>query len=461
MPRLREVQRPQSFGAKVTIQADSFAKLLEQLPQAITTRYSSNSLNPTIRLGWVRTTIRVGDRQESNQALVSLVCQPKPRVVFEVPGGVSPEMFFESLDKGEEVEVLDTSSVPPLPRRRSPGSEPFVARFPRTSFGDGRALYRVGFGLFNVPDIYGTVVKLGRGTQLSATAGRVPLLSDEWFVAIDPSTRLRERNQSARSRGAYLLSHAGVLGRIDGATFTADQAEEILSAIYWLLTFALGRRTGPVLPYGTSRDSDKAIWTQWAIRATDTTGGVGTWFDAHHPESLNAIFGPFLELWRNEDLRKVLIRVISWYVEAQDLDPVEAAMPAAQIALETLAATIPLNPELDDPSLGSNAADKQARLLRRLGIPLDIPAELQDLQGASGAKPWRHGPEAITHLRNDITHPRQDRAWTSPAMIEAWKLSLWYIELSLLAWLGYRGQHNRRTRVNRWVGLVDPVPWEV
>jgi len=461
MPQLRAVQRPEAFGAKVALEADSFARLLEQLPQAITTRYWSSSLNPTIRLGWVRTTIHVGDRQESHQALVSLACQPKPRVVLEVPDGVSPELFFESLDKDEEVDVLDTSSVPPLPRKRSPKSDPFVTRFPRTSFGDGRALYRVGFGLFNVPDIYGTVVKLGRGMQQMATAGRVPLLSDEWFVAIDPSGRLRERNQRARSRGAYLLSHAGALGRVDGGTFTTDQAEDILSAIYWLLTFALGRRTGPVLPYGTGRDSDRPIWTHWAIRATDTTGGVGTWFDTHHPESLNAIFAPFLELWRNEDLRRVLIRVISWYVEAQDLDPVEAAVPAAQIALETLAATVPLKPELDDPALGSNAAGKQARLLKRLGIPLDIPAELQELKLASGSKPWRHGPEAITHLRNDITHPRQDRAWTSPAMIDAWKLSLWYLELSMLAWLGYRGQHNRRTRINRSVGLVDPVPWAV
>src|SRR5712692_4724961 len=136
-PQLRAVQRPQAFGAKVALPADSFARLLEQLPQAISTRYWSNSLNPTIRLGWVRTTIRVGDRQESHQALVSLACEPKPRVVVEVPGGVSPELYFQSLNKDEDVEVLDTSSVPPLPHRRSPGPDPFVARFPRTSFGDG------------------------------------------------------------------------------------------------------------------------------------------------------------------------------------------------------------------------------------------------------------------------------------------------------------------------------------
>jgi len=142
-------------------------------------------------------------------------------------------------------------------------------------------------------------------------------------------------------------------------------------------------------------------------------------------------------------------------------DPVEAAIPAAQIALETLEATISLRPELDDPTLGSHAAAKHARLLKRLGIPIDIPAELQDLLRASGPKPWQHGPEAITQLRNDITHPRQDRPWTGPAMIEAWTLSLWYVELSMLAWLGYRGAYNRRTRTSRWVGLVDPVPWAV
>ena len=461
MPRLRKVRRRLTFEAKVQMETDGLAKLLAQVPPAITTRYWNDALNPTIRMGWVQASIRAGDYREVHDVLVSLACQPRPRIVLEIPGSVGPELFFESIDKGDEVEVLNTGSVPPLPRKRSPGTDPFVTIFPPMSFGDGRELYRVGFGLFNFPDAHGSVVLTKRGKSRSMTAGRIALQSDEWFIAIDPAHGLRERYQTARARGAYLLSHAGVIGRVDGATFTGEQVEEVTSGLYWLFAFALGRRTGPILPYATNRESERPVWTQWAMRATDSAGGGGTWFDLHHTESLNGIFGPFMELWRQPALRRVLIRIISWYVQAQDINPVEAAIPAAQIALETLVATVPVRPDLDDPALGSNAAGKLARLLIRTGIPIDIPAELQELRKASGPKPWRHGPEAITHLRNDITHPRQDRAWTSAAMIEAWKLSLWYLELAMLAWLGYRGQHNRRTREDRSVGLVEPVPWAV
>jgi len=437
------------------------AKLLKQVPPAITTRYWSDALNPTIRLGWLDATVRAGHHRASHEVLVSLACQPRPEIVLEVAGGVSPELFFESLEKDVEIDVLNITSVPPLPRRRSAGSEPFVCSFPRTSFGDGTALYRVGFGLFNFSDVYGSLVLTKRGKHRSMTAGRIALLSSEWFIAIDPAHGLRERYQTARARGAYLLTHAGVIGRVDDATFTADQAEDVISALYWLFAFALGRRTGPVLPYATNRDDDRPVWTLWAMRATDSARGVGTWFDVHHPESLNAIFGPFMDLWRQPEVRRALIRIISWYVQAHQIDPIEAPIPSAQIALETLVATVPFRPELDDPSLGSNAAGRLARLLKRIGIPIDIPDDLQALQTASGGKPWRHGPEAITRLRNDLTHPMQSRAWTPQAMIEAWKLSLWYIELAMLAWLGYQGQHNRRTRENRWVGVVEPVPWAV
>jgi hypothetical protein len=43
--------------------------------------------------------------------------------------------------------------------------------------------------------------------------------------------------------------------------------------------------------------------------------------------------------------------------------------------------------------------------------------------------------------------------------IEAWKLGMWYIELSLLRICGFTGEYGNRLQ-SRWLGVVEPVPWK-
>ena len=45
------------------------------------------------------------------------------------------------------------------------------------------------------------------------------------------------------------------------------------------------------------------------------------------------------------------------------------------------------------------------------------------------------------------------------ATFDAWWLSLWYQELALLRLLGHQGSYANRTRIDRWVGQIEPVPW--
>jgi hypothetical protein len=44
-------------------------------------------------------------------------------------------------------------------------------------------------------------------------------------------------------------------------------------------------------------------------------------------------------------------------------------------------------------------------------------------------------------------------------MVDAWRLGLWYVEMALLAWLGYGGTYNSRLEDDRWRGKVVRVPW--
>jgi hypothetical protein len=64
-------------------------------------------------------------------------------------------------------------------------------------------------------------------------------------------------------------------------------------------------------------------------------------------------------------------------------------------------------------------------------------------------------------VRNAIVHPKKSRtsAVDFDAMIDAWKLAMWYFELTVLWRLGYEGAHTCRWRTNLSEFSLEPVPW--
>jgi hypothetical protein len=74
------------------------------------------------------------------------------------------------------------------------------------------------------------------------------------------------------------------------------------------------------------------------------------------------------------------------------------------------------------------------------------------------------GPELVTEVRNKLVHPPRrlnGPEWPSPdVIIEAWELSMWYLELVLLRVLEYSGSYTSRITAKAY-GDTSPVPWEV
>jgi hypothetical protein len=63
-------------------------------------------------------------------------------------------------------------------------------------------------------------------------------------------------------------------------------------------------------------------------------------------------------------------------------------------------------------------------------------------------------------MRNDVVHPTRKRrsGWTYQEWAEAHSLVVHFLELSLLAYIGYRGQYSPRVSV-RHAGSVEDMPW--
>ena len=77
---------------------------------------------------------------------------------------------------------------------------------------------------------------------------------------------------------------------------------------------------------------------------------------------------------------------------------------------------------------------------------------------AQRGKKWLDGAEAITEIRNAIVHPSKELNLPDGAYCDAWRLSLWYLDLVFLRLLGHEGEYGNRLS-KRSVGEVETVPW--
>ena len=184
-----------------------------------------------------------------------------------------------------------------------------------------------------------------------------------------------------------------------------------------------------------------------------------SWFHGRDPKPLIDLFPGFMRRWTLDKWQEALREAISWYVSAnQSSRGIDGGMIFAQTAMERLTYEYCVCEKIYVRTKGFKglpAADQYRMLLSSLSIPLDIPSSATSLVAAARSHNWEDGPQALTELRNDLVHGGLKRGnWSPECYVEAWKLSLWYVEMVLLALCGYQGTHwNRNKR------QVETVPW--
>ena len=107
------------------------------------------------------------------------------------------------------------------------------------------------------------------------------------------------------------------------------------------------------------------------------------------------------------------------------------------------------------------ASDKFRLLFSSLDIPIEIPSSLPEFQKLANQFNWLDAPQAITEVRNTLVHPENKRRGQfGKVLFSVWNLSQWYLELALLRICEYSGTYGNRLILQRWIGNVEPVPWE-
>lgn len=334
-----------------------------------------------------------------------------------------------------------------------------------------QSISKAVFHLVNWPDFLGSqdrTISVPNGQRPEATTCRQPACeADGWKLMVAATDDTDAAVKELRRTGGYLITHVGSIERCDQSEFSSEQLDDLLTCMQYLFSFMLGCWNSPCFCVGFDASGTR-VYEEYGQRHISE----GPWkpfqscFDSLHPEMLPAVFPGFYNLWNNGVWHNRMKECIYWYVAANRVSSeigVDSALLFTQAALELLSWTYCV---LDRGMLsrdafsvrGLGAADKLRLLASSLELPLEIPPSMTALHAKRGRK-WSDSMDAITDLRNGIVHPSKEQDLPDGAYYAAWRLSLWYIELVLLRLCGYNGNYPNRLS-QRWVGQVEPVPWQ-
>lgn len=292
--------------------------------------------------------------------------------------------------------------------------------------------------------------------------GRISLEALGWLVDIDRfEARVEKRLiDSLRNEGGYAITHSARIQKLDNSLFAPEEAIDVLSALSYFLSFVGGIWVSPILPVGFD-SNDNCVWKQWIYYKVSQYKDIKSWFPHGKPSDLNMAFVGFMELWIKPDWKEILQLAIHWYVESNlQSGGVEGAIILNQAAFELLYEFhVSKSPNTNSPP----AAKKVRKLLKQSNLPLnysDIEFEsisfknlVAFLDERRQDEPNIDIPQAIVRIRNGFIHPKREKdgkliVHNREIRIEAYQISMWYLELVILKLFGYEGVYKNRLQSN-------------
>lgn len=417
--------------------------------------YTMSKPNEMITLGYEQ--IELSDKSGTikEDAEVCLTFLPKPRILISITLptahiqiGDKYRLSFPAWDVSGEIVAtqIQLSS-------ESPGSSRvtfFPSKEPISLIASGEVkLKEVIFHLLNFHNFFADSIFVKAGPNQGTRLDKVTLRANDWLITLASQFSTKDTVDSLASIGGYAITHAGSIKRTSGREFTIDEADNVLEALYYFLSFARGFLAAPILPVGFNKDKEQ-VWKRWGVRLSYPWLVAKSWFDSQHGHHLAEAFPGFWERWQDTTLWQGAVkRAIYWYlISNARAANIDGSIIFTQAALEYLAWIYLVE---DKGSLSSQgfdklrASDRLRLLLFALGIPHTIPNSLTELGRLATDNNWMDGAQALTELRNNIIHPK-NRIGSLPleAMYEGWNLSQQYIELALLKLCGYNGKYRNR-----------------
>jgi hypothetical protein len=235
--------------------------------------------------------------------------------------------------------------------------------------------------------------------------------------------------------------------------------------LFMLLRFVAGGGVGlgPVVGFDSR---DRVVWAAWSGTFIESAG-VRWCPDKLVNTALPRLAEGLSSLAREPGLEGCIDRGVSLLLATNEPGIIDTKIVTACSGLELLAWAILQHRQwLTADALGRLSAGASVRLLFQwAGIPVELPDRFSALARRQGrlSQPYWAAPELIFNLRNGLVHPPKnvaDPEWPEAnELIDAWRLSAWYLELSIIRVLGYSGEYSSRLNSAGSRDKTEPVPW--
>ncbi len=355
---------------------------------------------------------------------------------------------------------LVSNVIPEIPRAGVDYVE-FGGGLSRTCIGDPDLLSELRFNLVGFP------LRVGAKRILypdgSWRPGRVELGARDWMIEIDAWIDLEKMPYCAPGAVPYKYMRVCRIRKADCSLFSAKQKEleNLRIALSSFLSFISGGLVGLALPVGLDK-SGVPKYVEWSSTHFDSICRFRSWYSERYPEFLAPLFSQFIQRLEEPLWGSSLLEVIRQYVAAVGLEKDFAVgLLTACAALESLswAILVQETESISGEEYGAlKAAERLEGLLEWAGIPEQVPRSLGELVSLAERKKM-NGPWIIFWLRNRIAHADKKSELDADEVCQAWRVSVWYLELLLLRLLGFNSRYRCRITSTRDAIAQDEVPW--
>ncbi|MDP5104707.1 MAG: hypothetical protein NWQ31_00890 [Polaribacter sp.] len=324
---------------------------------------------------------------------------------------------------------------------------------------------QVYFSIPNFKSLFGNLTTFNNGN--GGTRSRLSLENDKYNIEIDKSLDYDNKLRQLKNKGGFTILYGGLIKSKKG-TLSITEKKSIFSCLDLFLTFLMGRRSSTIFHSGYCEK--EKIWIDYSNKNNLTYKNAESWTLRNSINGIDGLFKEFSTLWKNENDRDFLKTLIHWYVEANNNSGfVEGSIIMAQTALELIYNWLLIEKGKlikGSDAINISASNKIRLLLSHVKIKNEIPNSLTELNKLINSKKEDlDAPEVIVQIRNAIIHSQLEKRKklleiTFEAKSQALKLYIWYIELSILYILNYKGKYTNRCSDEQFPGDRETdVPW--
>lgn len=319
---------------------------------------------------------------------------------------------------------------------------------------------KITFSIPNLRDFFGLPIKLKnkKGGYYSGR-NRLVLENKHYIITFDKSRDYKKSFELLSAKGGYLLLYAGEIEKkSDHITF--EDLNKLHHCFSTYLSFLNGQRCSPLFLQGIHED--EIIWTDYTGYTSDLFKPVHSWPQKLSIDGLNELWNEFYELWNNQNDKDFLVSSIHWYIEANSNSGyLEGSIVMIQTALELIYNWFIIEKKKliygkDGESI--SASNKIRLMLSQFNTKIELPNSFENMKSYLDLNDDIHDEiDLFVQIRNAIIHSQEEKRKklskiSNKVKYEAQQLGLWYIEISLLKILKFKGKYRNRCSGKLWTG---------